>query len=960
MSKRMFRISICLFLPILFVIACKDPTSPPVSDGVSSVSVSPATANVAKGGNQQFAATVAVTGNAAQTVTWAVSGKNSNSTNITTNGLLSVGADETATILTVTATSTVNTTKKGNAIVTVTDLPSGLSVTIAPSEALSVYKYGQIQFYATVSSEEEEEEPPQAVNWSIVTGGLAVGTEITNVGILKVAGAEQNTSLTIRAAVQTDASAYDEVNVTVAAPVVDNISVDGFESADRGTGSHQFSATVTFQDADNIPEAVPREVSWSVARQSGEKQSATVISAVGVLTIAENEAAGVLIITATSVYDPSKTGHKNLTVYEPSVDPVVREVSVNPEQATVLRGATRQFTPQVAVSGTPAPSRDVTWSILGNTSVNTTIVGGLLSVAADESPGAAGTLIITATSVFDTDKSGSATVTVPAPVQIGAPVNVSLSVEGVAAWNAPANETNVSKYTVQLLKGGSAQGDAVDVNKGSAYSYPFLNDMRTAGPGSYTVSVLAVSADAANYSNSAPAVSTTARQVTLRTAVEHTWWYYDYAQWVNTDTTGDYIIQLYKDGAAIGSEIAVARASIPDADSGGTKSEYNSAATKASNGVGLYTFKVMATGNDRLVLDSDWSAVSSGAAGVTGYSPFGDSKVWTIVEGGGRFVVGGDGGKIAWSTDKLHWTLSTQTNFDPASESIRGIAYSSTLNSANGGRFVAVGYGGKIAYSDDRGVSWTVAASNSTDSPFKNPSDNFAALAIAYNGTTFYAVGDDGRIASSANGIAWTWVTGSAGTSPFDDKSILSIAYGDGIFVAVGATGRVAYFGPHTGTDGDGPADPTLQWRWISNNLFATTAGGSNGPDVNSVAFGNGVFVAAGAGGNMKTANAANIQSYGNKWYAWAGVDSKFSDTSIHNVIYGGNQFRAVGDTGKMSVSSDGTTWIAQTVDTQTQFNAREGITAIGFGGGSFILHGYQYDDAPNPNMGKMVVITPQ
>jgi len=75
---------------------------------VISVIVSPATATVATGQTQQFAAEVNGTNNPANTVTWMVEG-GGNGTGISTSGLLTVAANETSSRLTVRATSTVDT-----------------------------------------------------------------------------------------------------------------------------------------------------------------------------------------------------------------------------------------------------------------------------------------------------------------------------------------------------------------------------------------------------------------------------------------------------------------------------------------------------------------------------------------------------------------------------------------------------------------------------------------------------------------------------------------------------------------------------------------------------------------------------------------------------------------------------------------------------------------------------------
>lgn len=86
---------------------------------VTSVTVSPATATVNRGATLALSATVEGTGFVNKTVTWTVTGGTSANTVISPAGKLYVGADETATTLTVTATSVGDITKSGNATITV-------------------------------------------------------------------------------------------------------------------------------------------------------------------------------------------------------------------------------------------------------------------------------------------------------------------------------------------------------------------------------------------------------------------------------------------------------------------------------------------------------------------------------------------------------------------------------------------------------------------------------------------------------------------------------------------------------------------------------------------------------------------------------------------------------------------------------------------------------------------------
>lgn len=87
--------------------------------GITSVTVSPATATVAKGGSLQLSATVVSTGFASKGVTWSVTGPADAGTTVSPSGLLYVNPDETATTITVTATSIYNSTKTGTSTITV-------------------------------------------------------------------------------------------------------------------------------------------------------------------------------------------------------------------------------------------------------------------------------------------------------------------------------------------------------------------------------------------------------------------------------------------------------------------------------------------------------------------------------------------------------------------------------------------------------------------------------------------------------------------------------------------------------------------------------------------------------------------------------------------------------------------------------------------------------------------------
>jgi uncharacterized protein YjdB len=105
-------------------------TVPPTVTGLT---VSPNSATVRKGEPQTFSATVAGLGNPSQTVTWSVEGGGSG-TSITPAGLLTVAAAESASSLTVRATSAYDTGKSGTAAVTVTGPGEGGVTLIYPED----------------------------------------------------------------------------------------------------------------------------------------------------------------------------------------------------------------------------------------------------------------------------------------------------------------------------------------------------------------------------------------------------------------------------------------------------------------------------------------------------------------------------------------------------------------------------------------------------------------------------------------------------------------------------------------------------------------------------------------------------------------------------------------------------------------------------------------------------------
>lgn len=91
---------------------------------ITSVSISPSTATVKKGNNLQLTSSVIATGFAPTEVEWGFAPSTvatSNGTKISSSGLLTIGANETLETITVQAISKFDNTKKGEAIITITE-----------------------------------------------------------------------------------------------------------------------------------------------------------------------------------------------------------------------------------------------------------------------------------------------------------------------------------------------------------------------------------------------------------------------------------------------------------------------------------------------------------------------------------------------------------------------------------------------------------------------------------------------------------------------------------------------------------------------------------------------------------------------------------------------------------------------------------------------------------------------
>jgi hypothetical protein len=282
---------------------------------------------------------------------------------------------------------------------------------------------------------------------------------------------------------------------------------------------------------------------------------------------------------------------------------------------------------------------------------------------------------------------------------------------------------------------------------------------------------------------------------------------------------------------------------------------------KAYNPLGWTGSMIVAAGDSGAVLTATdgttWTVYSSGTT----------NDLYGIAnDGNGRFGAIGKGGAFVTAPDGINWINEQNANLT----NLNALVYAN-------GNYLAVGDSGAI----EACIAWLP----------RNPGGTQNLSAVTYGGGNFIAVGN--AILQSANGQDW------ANISTGLPLSLSGVAYGADQYVAVGATGIL------TSSNG-------LNW---SSQFFI----GSETNVVESVAFGNGVFVAI---GQYSVYQYNGFESY-YYWYpvvylstngiSWTGPNAVSNvnpegSPGGNSIIFGNNLFLWVGVNG-LATSPDGITW---------------------------------------------------
>lgn len=223
------------------------------------------------------------------------------------------------------------------------------------------------------------------------------------------------------------------------------------------------------------------------------------------------------------------------------------------------------------------------------------------------------------------------------------------------------------------------------------------------------------------------------------------------------------------------------------------------------------------------------------------------------------FVVAGEGGRRMASYDGgWTWENDQYESIDPTNprDDIRGLGFGA-------GRVCGVGANSTNARSltSFDGDSWETAAETS----------NIGWHDVAHGGGVFVAVGAVGERYWSYDGLSWE--DASTGNGSFK-----AIAHGDGRFVAVGADALIAH------------SDDGRDWVDVSPPTVSS--------DFHAVAFGDGVWVVGGTGGQRMRSS--------DQGATWDSVDSA---SSVITSIEWTGTFFAAASTSQIMTSFDGQTW---------------------------------------------------
>jgi len=425
-----------------------------VSPPPITVTISPTSATVSPGAQQQFTATV--TGSTNKSVTWSVTGTGCVAYycgTITSLGLYTAPSTvPNPPVVTVTAYSKADPSKSASATV---NLAVPIVVTVSPASAQLVVGQQQ-KFTASVTGTANT-----AVTWSVWgagCSGVACGTIASNGLYTAPATVPSPPSITVTATSVADPSKYGTASVTLIPTVSVTVSPASIHVAPGA--QQQFAATVAGTGN--------QVVTWTLSGTGCSGVACGQITGTGLYTAPKTiPNPNVVTVTAVSVAYPSASGAA--TVYVGAGSPVV--VTVSPSSASVVVGKTQQFAAQVTGTSNTA----VTWSVGGigcsGASCGTITQNGLYTAPSTQPTPSSVT--VTATSQADSTRSGSATVTIaPNIVVTVSPTTAQVTTGQQAQFSATVTGSNNTNVTWSVSGTGCSGKACGTISSNGLYTAP--------------------------------------------------------------------------------------------------------------------------------------------------------------------------------------------------------------------------------------------------------------------------------------------------------------------------------------------------------------------------------------------------------------------------------------------------------------------------------------------------------
>jgi hypothetical protein len=238
-----------------------------------------------------------------------------------------------------------------------------------------------------------------------------------------------------------------------------SVSVSPTTASVQVSQSQQFSANVS-----GTPNTA---VTWSVNGIAGGNSAVGTVDSSGFYTAPSAVPASSIIVTADSVAQPSASANAAVTV----MPPTAVTVTISPSSASLQLGQTQQFSAEVSGTTYTAVNWLVNGTLGGSAAVGTITTNGLYT-APSSAP--AGSVTVTARSLYDSTSYANASVTLTQPVAHQVNLSWSVSPSTVVGYNVyrsvqsstgyarinPALETT-TVYTDSNVSGGQTYFYAV-------------------------------------------------------------------------------------------------------------------------------------------------------------------------------------------------------------------------------------------------------------------------------------------------------------------------------------------------------------------------------------------------------------------------------------------------------------------------------------------------------------------